>query len=124
MASEKTTETAGQSGASKSQQSSQEPYRRWSERETSGPVGRPRGYYKTEEKWAKDQSTEYYAGFQNRVGWPLLKVAALLVIGGSVTALTSSWQWALFACVAVTLAYQRVVALVLPNTIAMPSMDQ
>lgn len=53
-----------------------------------------------------------------------MKAAALLVIGGSVTALTSSWQWALFACVFVTLAYQRVVAFVLPNTIAMPSMDQ
>jgi len=128
MANEKTAETAGQSGAdSKSQVDAgyrRLDDRRWSERETSGPVGRPRGYYKAEEKWAKDKSSEYYAGFQNRVGWPLVKAAALLIIGGSVTALTASWQWALLACVFVTLAYQRVVALVLPNTIAMPSMDQ
>ena len=67
MANEKTTETAGLAGGAPESRDklgeSMHAYRRWSERETSGPVGRPRGYYKAEEKWAKDQSSEYYAGF-------------------------------------------------------------
>ena len=55
--------------------------------------------------------------------WPLVKIASLIVLALIVNGLTASWTWAFFACIFVTGSYQRVVAMIVPDTIVMPVMD-
>mmetsp|Transcript_37881 Transcript_37881/g.57958 ORF Transcript_37881/g.57958 Transcript_37881/m.57958 type:complete len:182 (-) Transcript_37881:1124-1669(-) len=90
------------------------------------PPQKPRGFYTDKEykKWSKDTTTEYFQGAANRLYWPLAKSAVGLILFLAVYAASGCWWLALGILMTATLSYQRIVAMMVPNTIAMPAMDQ
>ena len=83
---------------------------------------RPRGYFKYKDNWeSTDTSYDYFPGFMNKVGWPLIKSLVLIVVFGlSIT--QTSLIIASINCLVLTAFYQDVLAL-FTGRIRMPSMD-
>ena len=86
---------------------------------------KPRGFYtdKSFMKWSKDTQTGYYNSAAMLYYWPLAKFAGLVLVFVICNSLVGCWQFGALVCLALTMFYQHLVALVFPNTIVMPVMD-
>lgn len=86
---------------------------------------KPRGFYtdKSYLKWSKDQETGYFNTPQMLYWWPLAKVAVLVVVFAFCKYVVGCWHLGVLVCIPLTMFYQHLVALLIPNTIVMPVMD-
>jgi len=89
-------------------------------------TNRPRGFYKDTSylKWSKDETIEYFGTPMLRYGWPLIKILVLVATYYWCKLYVGCWHLGVTLCVVMLLSYQYVIALIFPNTIVMPVMDQ
>jgi hypothetical protein len=74
-------------------------------------------------EWSKDDRQTYYTGFEMKVVWPLVRLAALISIFGVVHVLAEqSLSMSIGICLFITLTYQHVIALIMGYTV-IPGMD-
>ena len=86
---------------------------------------RPRGYYTIKYPWSKDTTTGYFAGFGMKIGWPLVKTILISLIYYAIrNHIGLSTVYTILICLVITGFYQNVVAMIVPNTIRMPPLDQ
>lgn len=91
----------------------------------SVPAMKPRGFFKNEYLWTNDTATEYYEGARLKIYWPLFKLCIVLCILFSLyTMMGLGIYQSLLICLMVTSFYQDIVAMIVPNTIRIPPMDQ
>ena len=83
---------------------------------------KPRGFYEEIPKWTKDKSVAYYQGATLKIVWPVIKVIFLVAIF-IISRQFLSQLLSVLVCLIVILGYQDIVALLVPNTIRMPAMD-
>ena len=84
---------------------------------------KPRGYFKVSENWqSSDSGEDYFPGWMNKVGWPLIKTALLCVIFLSCVWFDFSLKLSTLLCILITSLYKDVLAL-LTGKIRMSSMD-
>jgi len=84
---------------------------------------RPKGFYLIDKSWSRDKSFAYYQGFKLKVMWPVVK--SVLIV--SLYFLLANWLEPLASGLVSFLSivlYPRIIALVVPNTVAVPAMDQ
>lgn len=87
-------------------------------------ASKPRGFFKdlSAQKWSKDTSLGYYDSFQLKYVYPLIKLVMLVAFYSWIRS-WSCWHFATICSVTLVFSYQRIVAMIVPNTIAIPSMD-
>ena len=85
---------------------------------------KPFGFYTEKPDWTKDKEVAYFSGFELQVFWPVLKISILAVIMTTLSLLGVSVYIGILTCVMITMFYQDVVCLILPNTHKVGPMDQ
>lgn len=83
-----------------------------------------RGFYRVAENWKSDDDGEdYFPGFMNKTGWPMIKIATIIIIFYVATSLVGFGNWSsIVICMLITAFYQDVIA-VLTGRIRVPAMD-
>lgn len=87
---------------------------------------KPRGFFTDQSHlaWSKDQSKNYFEGDENLKFWPLVKLAIVILVFGSVYFASGRLSAAFIVCIALTMYYPHAVALCMHNTKVIPTMDQ